>query len=564
MQDLTRTLLDYDVELLRVIANRWDVDLNTRDQQEAAETLAQCMLNPDKVNDAWDRLTDEQRGALQTLLGSGGKMPSAVFSRLFGEIRAMGPGKLEREKPYLNPASLAEALYYRGLIALTFGEGLKGSQAFTFVPTDLIPLMPVHKTSYKVEAAPAEPVSAVPQPPNIRPSDTAIVDDLTTFLAYCQLNDVTLSSGTLAPEYQKVLKPFLLGSNSAARLALMVALASGLGIAAETQNVFKPIGSAARKWLDMPRPGQLRTLAEAWRDSLIYNELWFTPGLKPEQAGVQNDPLLARQTVLTFLEMVPTDGWWPVDTFISAVKEEEPDFQRPAGDYDSWYIRDAQSGQYLRGFDSWDRVDGAVLRFILTGPMHGLGLVDTADNGRACRLTVYGRAFTGVSDWPAPSIEPTPFTIQPEGMCEVPRNTSRYDRFQLARFTEWIKSGDPYQYRLSAAGLAQAAKQGIQAGNILTFLKRGTGDQVPESMISLIETWGQAGSDTSIIQQMIVLRVPTAELLETIQATPSLRRYLGATLGPTAVAVRPGQWQDLAAALQATGVMVETDMPENS
>src|SRR5579859_5992190 len=40
----------------------------------------------------------------------------------------------------------------------------------------------------------------------------------------------------------------------------------------------------------------------------------------------------------------------------SAVKEEEPDFQRPAGNYDSWYIRDAQSGEYLRGFESWDRV----------------------------------------------------------------------------------------------------------------------------------------------------------------------------------------------------------------
>ena len=48
-------------------------------------------------------------------------MPTAVFSRLFGEIRPMGPDKMEREKPYLNPASLAEALYYRGLIGMTFG-----------------------------------------------------------------------------------------------------------------------------------------------------------------------------------------------------------------------------------------------------------------------------------------------------------------------------------------------------------------------------------------------------------------------------------------------------------
>src|SRR5438094_7253224 len=99
MQDLARTLLDYDLELLRVIANRWDIDLNTRDPKQAAERLAAGMLRPEKVADAWDRLTDEQRGAMQTLLGAdGAKMLTVVFARLFGEIRPMGPGKIEREK----------------------------------------------------------------------------------------------------------------------------------------------------------------------------------------------------------------------------------------------------------------------------------------------------------------------------------------------------------------------------------------------------------------------------------------------------------------------------------
>src|SRR5258708_40357075 len=147
----------------------------------------------------------------------------------------MGPGKRERERPYLNPASLAEALFYRGLIATTFGEGLKGSsQAFTYVPTDLIPLMPVHKTGYKIEAPP-EQVSASPQPANIRPADTTLVDDLATLLAYCLINDVTLKDGAFDPAHQTTIKPHLLGSNSAARLSLTVALARGLCIAAGSQ-----------------------------------------------------------------------------------------------------------------------------------------------------------------------------------------------------------------------------------------------------------------------------------------------------------------------------------------
>src|SRR5579871_6295907 len=187
MQDLSRTLSDYDPELLRVIANRWDVDLNVREARNAGAYLAQNMLRAEKVADAWARLTDEQRGALQALLGAGGKMPSFVFARLYGEIRQMGPDKMEREKPYLNPASLSEALYYRGLVSIAYGEGIKGSQAFIYVPTDLMPMMPIHKTGYKLDDEEAEiaPVSALPQPNNIRQADTAIVDDLTTLLAYC-------------------------------------------------------------------------------------------------------------------------------------------------------------------------------------------------------------------------------------------------------------------------------------------------------------------------------------------------------------------------------------------
>jgi hypothetical protein len=557
MRDLFNTLADYDLELLRVIANRWDVDINSRDHDEAVTRLSEVMLNTERAEDAWDRLTDEQRGALQTLLGAGGKMPSLVFSRMFGEIRTVGPGRLEREKPYLNPASLAEALYYRGLIAVGYNEGAKNTMPFVYVPTDLAPQLPTKRTGYVLTGgAEPEPLDQMPQPENARLADTALVDDLTTLLAYCQIHDVPLAGVTIAGDHQKALKLHLIGSNSSARLALLVTLASGLGIAAESEAGFKPV-AAARKWLDSPRPAQVHSLAEAWRDSTLYNELWYTPGLKPERASWQNDPLLARQTVLTFLEMVPAEGWWPIDSFIEAVKEDEPDFQRPGGDYDSWYIRDANTGAYLRGFDTWDKVDGAVLRFILTGPMHGLGLVDTTQDTSACRLTAYGRAFTGVADWPTPQPEPDNFSIATDGTCEVSRSTSRYVRFQLARFSEWLKTGDPYQYRISPAGLAQAKEQNIQATQIVPFLKRSGGESVPDALIAMIETWGNTTAETATLSQMIVLRVPTPELLDSILANPALRRYLATQLGPKAVAVRANQWKDLIAALNSSGIAIE-------
>ncbi len=44
----------------------------------------------------------------------------------------------------------------------------------------------------------------------------------------------------------------------------------------------------------------------------------------------------------------------------------------------SWFIRRISDEQYLRGFESWDEVDGALIRYLITGPLHWLGLVELA------------------------------------------------------------------------------------------------------------------------------------------------------------------------------------------
>ena len=61
---------------------------------------------------------------------------------------------------------------------------------------------------------------------------------------------------------------------------------------------------------------------------------------------------------------------------MAAVKAADPDFQRPDGDYGSWYIRDAAGDAYLSGFESWDRVEGVLIADLLAGPLHWLGVVD--------------------------------------------------------------------------------------------------------------------------------------------------------------------------------------------
>lgn len=563
MRTLLATLRDYDPGMLAIIANRWDVDLNNLDRSEAADVLAGAMLHADRAAVEWQRLNDAERGALQTLLGAPEhKMPEAQFRRFFGEIRQIGPARRDREKPYLNPANVAELLYFRGLVALAYDQGRAGMQTFVYVPSDLADVLPSHETGFALNptAEQLEGALAGAQPQNTKPATTTIVDDMTTLLAYLQVERVPSEKDALRDQADRALAGFWLGESHATRTALLTSLAGSMGLAANEEGTFKPVPANARRWLEESRPRQVRALAEAWRESTLFNDLWHTPGLLPEDTGWRNDPLLARQTVLTFLEMVPVEEWWPVDELIALVKVEEPDFQRPAGDYQSWYIRDARSGEYLHGFESWDQVDGAVLRFILTGPMHWLGLVDVGDDGRNCRLTVYGRAICGETDWPDPPEERPHLTIQNDGTILAPRTLSRYERFQLARFTEWRSSGDPYIYALTLAGFQRAAKQGLQAEPIQAFLRRASSDQtLPEPISRLLHQWETTGKADLWLSRAVILRASTPDALQTILETPELRRYLGAVLGPTAVVVRAGQENDLAAALIQRGVLVEID-----
>jgi hypothetical protein len=183
--------------------------------------------------------------------------------------------------------------------------------------------------------------------------------------------------------------------------------------------------------------------------------------------------------------------------------------------------------------------------------------VDLGNGGTLARLTVYGRAFCGETAWPDPPEERARLILEPDGTARAPRTLSRYDRFQLARITEWASAGDPYIYRFSPEGLRRAADQGIDTEAILAFLRRTSAQAVPDSIRQMLEQWEQSGDTELWITRATILRADTPDALQRVLDTPELRRFLGATLGPTAIIVRAGQEQDLAEALRHYGILVD-------
>ena len=563
MKNLLATLHDCDPGMLPALAEVWGVESKSLSNDELIRRLQGAMLDSEKIEAAWDKLDEPARAALQLLVSSaGGRMKVGQFERFYGEIRKLGRAQIARDKPHRKGQSLAETLYYRGFIGEGYdkvGDNLLG---FVYVPTDLIEVLPLHKTSYVNLAASRVPdeeelprIGLIDDVDDINPADTSVVDDMTTLLAWLQMNEADVEGEQFAKTAVGLIKPYLLRP-AERRLTFML----GIGISANLVDVQDgkalPRRNEARKWLKATRAEQIRSLAKAWRESQHYRDMWHIPGLYPEDSGWTYDAAAARKAAVElFGDLLPEQGWVSINDLIEIIKEFEPDFQRLDGDYDRWYIRN-DAGEYLSGFESWDAVEGSLIEFYIAGPMHWLGLVDVGED--VLRLTAYGRAFLQLGEWPRQAEPHTRIDVRNDGQLLVSRRVDRFERFQLARFAHCKVAGDPFVYAIDAASIQRAATQGITTQHIQGFISRQLdGKPLPLPIVKLLRNW-QDGAKTSVtFESLIVLRSTSEETLEKIFAIPALRRYLGARLGPMACVVREDQWQALRAKLGEQAIEVD-------
>jgi hypothetical protein len=270
----------------------------------------------------------------------------------------------------------------------------------------------------------------------------------------------------------------------------------------------------------------------------------------------KNDPRTTRNTLLNFLHAIPPNQWWSLPALLRDLKLKHPDFQRPAGDYDSWFIKRAADGQYLRGFAYWDAVDGALVRFLIQ-IMHWLGLADLAapEEGKdftAFRLTQYATRNTQRAT--------DKLVISSNGKIFVPRNAFRAVRYQIARFCEWDEEKpEGYPYRVTAQSLKHATEQGLKAEQLLSLLVKHTKSNVPPALVKALKRWEVNGTEARAESQTI-LRVSRPEVLEELRASKA-GRFLGEPLGPTAVIVKGEAIPRIAAALAEMGLLLDVIEP---
>lgn len=540
MPDLAHTLQGHDLSFLKMVAGAWGVELNAPDARSALAQLVQALSDAELVRDVVETLPAEPRRALQTLLDNDGRMLWVAFARQFGDVRSRGAAWRDRHRPDLHPASPAEVLWYRALIGRAFLNLSTEPQEFAYIPDDLMdllaPLAAPPEATLGRAASPGE--CAYPIPASDR-----ILDHACTLLAALRLGLDPETIDTAGwPLPVSVLQHLLY----TARLID----ADGL-----------PLPEPTRAFLEAPRAQALANLAECWMNSTEFNDLAHVPGLVLE-GGWRNDPLTARRAILDLLSQLPQDVWWNLESFVAAVRETNPDFQRPAaGDYESWFIRREGSEEYLRGFSSWDAVDGALIRYLITGPMHWLGfynLAAPAPDGppAAFRPTAWaadlwlGHPPAGLPE------EDQKLGVHADGRLRVPRLVPRAVRYQIARFGEWeTPTPDEYRYRITPDSLERARQQRLKPTHLVALLKKHAAGPLPPPLLQALDRWERQGVQARV-EGAVLLRVASPEVMSAVRASPAAR-FLVEELNPTTALVRPGSQEKLVSALAAAGLLAQ-------
>ena len=554
MHKTHRFLIDYDMTMLRALAQNRGATLATNRQAEAADQLAAHLLNPLSVRTALAQLSPEAREALEVLQSAGGRMRVPRFARRFGQVRPVGPGRLERESPWLEPASPAEELWYAALTFRAFDQDEGGPGEFVFVPDDLRPLLPWPQ----VEADPFV-VETVPPPSSRAGDEMALVRDLFAYLVYLQNHDVRpYADGRLGQRDLAALRRRM-GDSDQRRFAFLQHLTRRLAFASRQGEFLRLDAAPVKRWLTAAPDRQLALLQASWRDDPDWNDLCRVPSLTCDrETPWRNDPVATRQALLALLASCPLEGWWSLASFAAAVKATYPDFQRPDGDYTSWYIRDAASGDYFSGFESWDRVEGALIADLFAGPLTWLGIVSTAGEGAVCRLTGAGARFLGlVPDETAEDHPSPPIVIHPDLGVEVPPPASLYTRFQLERFADPLepKPSAPLRYRLGTASLARALARGIQVEQVLAFLQQTSGQSVPPNVPAQLRLWAGRFGQVEL-EEVALLRVENERVLKELSVLPETRHLIAKVLSPTSALIRKVDLDRLRKELRGLGYLL--------
>ena len=542
MPALKKMLQSYDLDMLERISSFWSVDTSNLDLAASAETLYQAMQDETLASEILVSLPEAVKSAWEDVVHNPQKITWAHFIRKYGEVREFGPARREREEPEQHPISIAETLWYRGLIGRAFLNLPPEPREFVYIPDELIPdnsLTEKLLSKFDIQKVDARSLKI------IAAADGRIIDHVTDWLAAKRMGRNVPDSKTKAWVESE---PFI---------AHMAAFSGLINAKGELEP------DALPQFFQRERASILSDWATAWINSSAINDLRSIPGLVFE-GDWYNDPLKPRQFIVETLRGLTQGDWFSLTALTGAVKALQPDFQRSSGEYDLWFIRKAESSEFLRGFEHWDDVDGALIRYLVNGPLHWLGMTDLG-RGKEKSETAFKLSplFFTLFTQEKPVIETTretPIKVAADLTFSIPVGASRPLRYQIARFCEiHSMTAVETRYEITPASLKLAQQNGLKPGQLVQYLEKNLKSPLPKNLTLLADKWEKNGRAEEITSATL-LRTHSADVMQQLTSHPQTAKFVVEQLSPITALINPAGIKVIKQALLELGLLTEIQL----
>lgn len=511
---LRAALQDCSLALLRRIAEGYGLPLRPELLPgEIADLIAAWLSEPDHLRAALDGLSAAERATLERVASAGGELRAAVLERWL------------QAGPFAAVPDPAVALLHRGLLFRRFvAVGPERGEQF-YLPDEVRAAVPAAP-----EPVPELPAAATPAAPQRRVLAYDLFCLLSAQRRARQRGQPRPAEAELAPvsddgrhwRFLRHLAARLLGSEAEAgrRAAALLASPSLPSRALE-------LYLHDEHWDDLSAAG----VAETW---------YSTSTL--DQRGT-------RQYLLDLVRRVGEGRWVRLDDLVAQVKRVAPDLLRADYAAPTAAVADLASGEALAGLDSWERVEAPLVRYVISGPLHWLGVVALGGDPLACSPlpVVDGAART-----------PTPVVRQPDGVLVVPPEADLGVLWDLEPYLELRARGPESRYALTRASLAEAMVNGGDVQHALRLLREALGGDLPAGLEESVVSWAaRAGRLT--IAPAVVLRATAHGDLERVLAERRCAPLISERLGPLVALVAAADLPRLLEELRRIGQVPRLD-----
>lgn len=522
-----------------MIAESWGIDIISNSKKTPAEQVAEFISQVQLMKEVFPSLPERSRRALRTLVKENGENPWDQFTRKFGELREMGAARRERERPDRAPISVTESLFYKALLGRAFFETNQGLHEFAFIPEEfykfLIPVIEQKKND------------------NIEPGSTGTVEKKLLTNDYSVDNATTILAGLrigLSPKELSVFTPII-------PISFLIDLLKEAKLISENSEINSEM---VKHFLEAERGQALGQLAQAWKTSRKINELDMIESLILESRD-KSDLIYSRKSLFDVIKVLPGDNWFNIQKFCDWINQNQPDILRSGGEYDAWFIKDKATGEYIKGFKNWQRVEGEYIRTMIMKPLFWLGFIDLGKTSHDSHPSAFKKSkwFDDLSsgqELKYPSILKKEFEIDKSGKVLIDRNFPRDIRYQIARCCEWDAArSQSFFYHFSPQAFARMELQGLKVSHIIALIKHYARKPVPLNILQALERWEKLGQEVQI-KKILILKVKTAAILDHLIES-NMKKHILSRLDPITAEISAESVPFIRAALIEMGIFAE-------